>query len=327
MKGRIDSMRHFFNPRAIWLSGLTVVAAFAGIAVAADSAVTVQDANRREVRITDSSRIISIGGSVTEILYALGLEDRIIAVDTSSVYPPQALKEKPNVGYMRQLSPEGVLGLGPSLVLATDGAGPKQAMTVLETASVPLVLIPDRFTGESIVERIRLIAAATGMTARGECLAKKVESEFARVADLRKTVQKPLRVVFVLTLTNGKPMVAGQNTAADGVIKLAGGQNVFSDFEGYKAVSDEAIVSAQPDIVLSIRRGDTQLTSEEIFAHPAFSLTPAAKSRNHISMDSLYLLGFGPRTGRAIGDLAGKLYPSLANTNVAENSGSADCCE
>ncbi len=80
----------------------------------------------------DTSRIVSIGGAITEILYALGLEQRIVAVDSTSFYPPQALREKPNVGYMRQLSPEGVLGLNPSLILATEGAGPKETVAVLE---------------------------------------------------------------------------------------------------------------------------------------------------------------------------------------------------
>jgi ABC-type Fe3+-hydroxamate transport system substrate-binding protein len=76
--------------------------------------ITVKDATGRPVAISDATRIVSVGGAVTEILYALGLEQRVIAVDTTSLYPPRALAEKPNVGYMRQLSPEGVLALGPS---------------------------------------------------------------------------------------------------------------------------------------------------------------------------------------------------------------------
>jgi heme transport system substrate-binding protein len=128
---------------------------------ASGDAVTVRDAAGRTVTIKDARRIVSVGGAVTEILYALGLEQRVVAVDTTSLYPPRALTEKPNVGYMRQLSPEGVLGLGPSLVLAAEGSGPKETIAVLEAASVPFVQIPDRFTGAGIVEKIRLIAQAT----------------------------------------------------------------------------------------------------------------------------------------------------------------------
>src|SRR5262249_26212068 len=120
----------------------------------------------------DASRIVSIGGAVTEILYALGLEQRIVAVDSTSHYPTQALREKRSVGYFRQLSPEGVLGLNPSLILAIEGAGPKQAMTVIEASGVGFVSVPDRFTGEGIIEKIRVIATAAGVERRGECLAK-----------------------------------------------------------------------------------------------------------------------------------------------------------
>jgi iron complex transport system substrate-binding protein len=104
--------------------------------------VTVRDAAGRSVKIKDAGRIVSVGGAVTEILYALGLENRVIAVDTTSLYPPRALAEKQNVGYMRQLSPEGVLGLGPSLVLAAEGSGPTGTIAVLEAASIPFVQIP-----------------------------------------------------------------------------------------------------------------------------------------------------------------------------------------
>src|SRR4051812_20647211 len=99
---------------------------------AAAGAVTVRDAAGRTVEVKDANRIVSVGGAVTEILYELGLKDRIVAVDTTSLYPVEALKQKPNVGYMRALSAEGVLGLNPSLVLAIDGAGPKETIAVLE---------------------------------------------------------------------------------------------------------------------------------------------------------------------------------------------------
>src|SRR3954447_19880065 len=92
-------------------------------AVAIDGAalaegITVHDARNRDVTIADPARIVSIGGAITEILYALGFEDRLARVDSTTLYPAAALRDKPNVGYMRQLSAEGVLGLNPSLVLA-----------------------------------------------------------------------------------------------------------------------------------------------------------------------------------------------------------------
>lgn len=138
-----------FAPRSVAIAALCAFVA----APALGDAVTVRDAAGRDVAITDTSRIVSIGGAVTEILYALGLDKRVIAVDTTSLYPPRALAEKPNVGYMRQLSAEGVLGLGPSLVLASEGSGPKETIAVLEAARVPFVHVPEVFSGDGIMTR------------------------------------------------------------------------------------------------------------------------------------------------------------------------------
>ncbi len=111
-----------FAARAALIAYLTMTGVGAG-AVSA-TGIMVQDARGREVNVDNPQRIVSIGGAVTEILYALGAEDRIVAVDTTSLYPPKAMADKPNVGYMRQLLAEGVLGLNPQLVLAIAGSGP-----------------------------------------------------------------------------------------------------------------------------------------------------------------------------------------------------------
>lgn len=290
---------------------LTLAAASLLLAAGAAHAVIVRDATGRLVDIRDAGRIVSIGGAVTEIFYALGLEDRVIAVDTTSLFPPAALKTKKNVGYMRQLSPEGVLGLSPTLVMAAEGAGPKEAIAVLDNASVPFVHVPDRYTGEGIVEKIALIAGATGMDARGKCLASIVEDDLAALAALRAKVIKPARVMFVLSFANGRPMVAGKGTAADGIIRLAGAVNALDDIQGYKPVSDEAIAASRPDAILSMHREGFRLDPADVFANSAIGLTPAAQSKNLIAMEGLYLLGFGPRTARAARDLALRLYPEL----------------
>ncbi len=118
----------------------------------------------------DASRIVSIGGAVTEILYALGADKNIVGIDSTSVYPQRALTEKPNVGYMRQLSAEGVLGLRPSLILASEGSGPRETIAVLKAAQVPITIVPDVFSGEGIVEKVRVVANAVGATERGGCI-------------------------------------------------------------------------------------------------------------------------------------------------------------
>ena len=306
------------------IAALAAAALLTCSAAAAD-AVTVRDAGGQPVTITDPSRIVAVGGAITEILYALGLQERIVAVDTTSLYPERALKEKPNVGYMRQLSPEGVLGLAPSLILATDGSGPKEAVSVLAAASVPFVRVPDEFTGESILDKVRLVATAAGARDAGACLVRQVSADLAAVADLRTRIKRPLRVMFVMSFVNGRPMVAGRKTGADGIISLAGGVNAITDFEGYRLVNDEAVVAAQPDLVLAMQRAQNVLDAKTVFGHAAFSLTPAAQRQAFLAMDGLYLLGFGPRTARAARDLAATLYPALQPGALPSERAAADC--
>ena len=113
-------------------------------------------------------------------------------------------------------------------------------------------------------------------------------------------------------------MVAGRNTGADGIIRLAGGVNAMAEFEGYKIVSDEALIAAQPDSVLAMQRSQLPTDAGEVFAHAAFSANARPPRRNpSSSMDGLYLLGFGPRTAKAARDLAHSLYPALDSRGVA----------
>jgi iron complex transport system substrate-binding protein len=270
----------------------------------------------------DSSRIVSIGGSITEILYALGVQQKIVAVDTTSLYPAAALQDKPNVGYMRQLSAEGVLGLSPTLILAIDGSGPKETIDVLQQAKVAFVSVPDKFTGDGIIDKIDMISLAVGVPERGACLADVVRHDIAALDAMRKQIRQRARVAFILSLANGRPMIAGRATAADGIIAMAGASNAFDDFEGYKMVNDEALVAAKPDAILAMQRGEHALSADTVFSQPALAMTPAAEHKTLITMDGLYLLGFGPRTMHAARDLAGDLYPDIGAANLPSEQSS-----
>jgi heme transport system substrate-binding protein len=274
--------------------------------------ITVHDARDRDVAIDNPARIVSIGGAVTEILYALGFEDRLAGVDSTSLYPAAALRDKPNVGYMRQLSAEGVLGLNPSLVLAVQGSGPKETIDVLEAAKVSLVLVPETYSEAGLIDKIKLVGHAMGADRRAECLSTAVTGDLTHLRELRAKVTKPVRVMFVMSLLSGRAMAAGQKTAANEIIRLAGGVNAIDSYDGYKIINDEAIVAAKPDVVLTIQRGKDSVDADAVYAHPAFAMTPAAANKAFISMEGLYLLGFGPRTAAAARDLAIKLYPALA---------------
>jgi iron complex transport system substrate-binding protein len=303
-------MRFLSAPLKLSLLAVSALAlALSATSRAEDHAAT--DSSGKANIIADTSRIVSIGGSITEILYALGLQQNIVAVDTTSLYPPAALQEKPNVGYMRQLSAEGVLSLSPTLVLALQGSGPKETIDILQQSNVPFVAVPDAFSGQGILEKIRVVAQSVGTRARGECLARRVGDELATLEGMRAQIRERIKVAFVLSLSANRPMIAGRATAADGIIALAGATNAFADFDGYKLVNDEAIIAAKPDAVLVMQRGEHGLSAETVFAQPALAMTPAAERKALVSMDGLYLLGFGPRTAAAARDLAAHLYPNV----------------
>jgi len=260
-----------------------------------------------------ADRVLAIGGSVTEIIYALGAEDRLIARDTTSVYP-EAATTLPDVGYMRALAPEGVLSVNPDLIISEAGAGSAETLEVLKEAEVELVEVPDSYTTQGILDKITTIGAATGKTAEAEALATKLRDDLdavaEKVASIPDTDRK--RVLFVLSTRGGRIMASGTNTAADGIIGMAGGVNALTGFEGYKLMTDEAVSQAAPDVILMMDRGgDHGAPNAELLALPSIKPTPAAASGSVVRMNGLYLLGFGPRTADAALELATSLYGPL----------------
>jgi iron complex transport system substrate-binding protein len=269
---------------------------------------TITDAAGRKVEVADTSRIVSIGGAVTEILYALGLGDKVIAVDQTSTFPAAALK-KPNVGYMRTLSPEGVLKVSPTLILAIEGSGPPDAIEILEHASVPFVIVPEAKDAEGIAKKIRFIANAAGVPAEGEKLATAVLEDFSALKKSLANVKQRKKAVFVLAMGGGSPIAGGAGTSADALFKLADIDNALLSVKDYKPVNDEAMIAAAPDAVVVMSDRNHNMSADTLFAMPAFAHTPAAKTKTLLGLPGLYLLGFGPRTPHAARDLAAALYP------------------
>lgn len=265
-------------------------------------------AEEGHVVFQDASRIASIGGSITEIVYALGEEGRLVARDSTSLYPGAALK-LPDVGYIRALSPEGVLSVNPTGILALEGSGPKEAIDVLKTASVPFILVPETHDREGILEKIRIVGKALGADEKAAALSASVGADLKTAAELTANIPERKRVLFVLSMQGGKILASGSGTAADGVIKLAGAVNAVEGFSDYKQLSDEAAILAKPDFILMMDRGgDHSIADAALFAHPAIAPTPAGQAKRVIRVDGSYLLGFGPRTAEVIRDLALALY-------------------
>ncbi len=261
----------------------------------------------------EAKRIVSVGGTITEILYNLGAQDRIVARDSTSFYPADA-NSKPDVGYMRQLSAEGILGQKPDLILMEEGSGPPPVLEILKASEVPMMVVPTPPDVGKIGQKIRDVGAAVGLSDKAEALAAKTEEGLKAVAaDVARIGEKngdqKKKVLFVLSVSNGRLMAGGADTEAGAIIEMAGGVNAAPTISGYKPMSDEAVIAAAPDVILSMSRGDHSITPEEMFALPSMQTTPAAANKALVSMDGLLLLGFGPRTPEAARTLATKIYP------------------
>lgn len=271
----------------------------------------VGDAAGRTVEVADTSRIVTVGGAATEIVYALGLGERVIAVDVSSTYPASALATKPNVGYIRALSPEGVLSVDPSVIIATDGAGPPDAVSVLRNASVPFVTFPEARNPSQVLANIRFVAGVLGVPEAGEHVAEAVRQDFAALDAIRARITARRKAVFVLAASATGPIVGGAHTSADAILALAGIDNAMSAMTGFKPAVDEAMLAAEPDAIVLMKDRSHALADDALFALPAFAGTPAAARRHVFRIDGAYALAFGPRTPQAARDLAAAIYPEL----------------
>lgn len=284
--------------------GAALVAIALSLATGAASADTVD-------RFTDTSRIVSVGGSLTEIVYALGAENMLAGRDQTSIYP-EAVKKLADVGYMRQLAPEGVLSVNPTGILLLEGSGPQDTLDVLKKASVPMIVVPETFTGESVVRKIEIVGKALGLEDKARTLAAEISSDIEAAEKAAAGHNPRKRVLFVLSAPGGRLMASGTGTAADGMIKLAGGENVVSEYHGYKQLTDEAVEKTAPDMILIMDTGADEMTPESLMKNPVIAATSAGRNGNIVSMEASYLLGFGPRTGAAIRDLSAKLYGAPA---------------
>jgi iron complex transport system substrate-binding protein len=286
------------------VQGLVVMAAIAVLGSACKGRDAAPSAAKR--------RIVSVGGAVTETVFALGAGADVIAVDSSSVAPSDVVSKLPQVGYQRTLAAEPIAALEPTLVLATDEAGPPAALTQLRDLGLRLVTIESGYTVEAARARIQDIAAALG--ADPTAVLATFDRDVAAARALADQPHRRVKAISVYARGAGAVMAGGTDTASGAMLALAGADNAI-DVTGYAPLTSEALVAAAPEVIVIPTRGLAALGGEAaLWGLPGMAETPAGRDRKLVAIDDLLLLGFGPRLGEGIRQLAVGLYPGVVAT-------------
>lgn len=259
--------------------------------------------------VPEGTRIVTLFGDLTEIIYALGAQEYLVGRDTSSVYPAQT-DVLPNLGFAGALNVEAILALEPTIVIGNSMAGPPGVLDQLEAAGVELLIIETPTGLDAPGIKIRAIGEALGLPETAETLAQDIEARMAAVQAQAQTIEQPLRVLLVYIRRGGLQLVSGQGNEAQTIIEAAGGIDAGAEagIVGWQALTPEALVAANPDVYLVMELGLEVIGGiDEFLAIPGMAETTAGRERRIIAMSDLYLLGFGPRLPEAVAELSAYL--------------------
>jgi len=246
-------------------------------------------------------RIVSLSKQYSEIIYALGAEKDLVAVDLSSTYPPQ-IKSLPTVGYHRALSAEGIISVKPTLILHDNNVGPEQVMRQLEQLKIPMKVFDAK--GEDIASAEKLISemgAYFHQEARARALNEKLDADMAK-ATRTASATKPKVMIIHFGRAMNVYLTMTQASTAGRMIEWAGGQMAVKGERGMLQLSPEVVAQADPDVLLLTDFGYDRLGSKEAIAGnlPGVSTTRAVKSGRVHRVEEHDLVYIGPRTGENV---------------------------
>ena len=258
-------------------------------------------------------RLISIGGALTEIVYLLKANTELVGVDTTSIYPATATR-LPNVGYARSLSAEGILALLPTQLIATEDAGPPIVLKQIIDARIPLAILPSSHEFKGLIDRVNTIGRLVQKADIAQALASRLHLEWSNTQErVSHSKLNNMRVLFVLSQNPSQLMVGGKNTSADAMIIFAGARNAIAGLSGFKPLTPEAVIAANPDVILVTEQGIKAVGGiAGVLRFPGISQTRAGKEQKVISLEAMYLLGFGPRMPLAVTELNQLLRHAMA---------------
>lgn len=254
-----------------------------------------------DVQPTKEYKLISLNGSLTEILYSIGMEKHIIGVDVTSTFPKE-VESLPKVGHISSLQAEGLIALGATHIVCEAGALKKELHQQLTSTGIEIVEFERDISVDGTKQLIRDVA---------DFFNKEVPQAMFNYIDesLRQIspISPPPTVLFIYGRSAGNLMVAGENTPLEKIIELSGAVNAVTGFEDFKPLSNEVLISANPDYILMFDSAPSSLNGlEGILEIPGIKETTAGKNKNFIFLDGQLLSGFGPRVGEAARTLNGK---------------------
>ncbi|MEX0812716.1 MAG: ABC transporter substrate-binding protein [Chitinophagales bacterium] len=254
-------------------------------------------------QINADTRIVSLNGTFTELLSALGFEENIVGVDVTSTYP-ESIASVQKLGHVTGIKAEGLAALNPDMVFVRKEELKPDLKNQIEELGIELIALEQEFTAEGTQNLIREVSSILGKSEKGESLIKEMNAELSKVEPLENAPT----VLFIYARGPGTLLVAGRKTPLQSIIHLAGGKNISAYFEDFKPLTSEALVGSNPDAILLFSSGKESLEqSIGLLAVPGVAETNAGKNKNFINMNGLLLSGFGPRLGQATYELNQKL--------------------
>lgn len=253
------------------------------------------------------SRIITLGAAFTETVNALGFGNNIIAVDVTSIYPA-FINKLPKVSNNRSVSAEALIAFAPDLILAPEGSVSKEIQYQLKSAGIRFVSIKQEYSTKGALNFIRQTAVALQVPQKGDVLAKQMELKINNALLNVKETGKTPKVLFIYARGAGTMMVAGKKSSLDAIINLAGGKNAVHEFDDFKPYTTEALVRANPDVILMFDFGYNSLGGiNSILKMPGMAQTTAGKNKKIVQMEASLLVNFSVRLDQAIISLNSKL--------------------
>ena len=275
--------------------------------------IEVTDAHGETVVISSTERIVSLNGSTTEILFALGIGANVVGCDASSTYPKHVKENLPSVGYQYRLNTEGILALKPTLVIGHANVKPPQVVEQLRMAGVTVLLLKEPRTFDGAKQRLQMIGKVVGRQDQATALISDLDEDIETLKSklAAREGQVKFKVLFLYLRGPQTAFVLGRNSGPGAMLELVGAANAAGKIEGSKPMTGEAVIASQPDVYVLFESGLKSIGGVEgLLKVPGLAQTPAGRNKRVVAIDGLYLSGFGPRCGRAALDLFRGIYES-----------------